>query len=87
MGLMHQIKTRAPTAAKSKPQPAPVIIEAESLPKPIAKPLSKRKAGRPRIEDKDKTLESQKPWQDLGMSKRTWFRRQKELRERGKGKT
>jgi hypothetical protein len=82
MGLMHQIKTRSTKAAKSKPQSAPVDIEAESLPKPIAKPLGKRKAGRPRIEDKDKTLESQKPWQDLGMSKRTWFRRQKELRER-----
>jgi hypothetical protein len=34
--------------------------------------------GRPRIEDRDKTIEARKPWEALGMSRRTWYRRQKE---------
>lgn len=37
-----------------------------------------RRAGRPRIEDADKTLKASKPWVKLKMSKRTWYRRQKE---------
>jgi hypothetical protein len=39
------------------------------------------KTGRPRIEDRDKTLAATKPWLKLGMSERTWYRRQ---REKGK---
>lgn len=34
--------------------------------------------GRPRIEDKNKTLKALKPWATLGMSERTWFRRRAE---------
>ncbi len=37
-----------------------------------------RKIGRPRIEDKAKTLEAKKPWIKAGMSRSTWYRRQKE---------
>lgn len=33
------------------------------------------KVGRPRIEDRDKTLAATKPWLSLGMSRRTWFDR------------
>jgi hypothetical protein len=51
--------------------PSPTII-AEPLPKPIAK----RKPGRPLLEDIGKTLAAQKPWVALGMSRRTWYRRQ-----------
>lgn len=36
--------------------------------------------GRPRIEDRDKTLAALKPWAALGMSERTWYRRQQEKR-------
>lgn len=33
------------------------------------------KVGRPRIEDKDKTIEAKKPWLALGMSRRSWYTR------------
>ena len=36
------------------------------------------KTGRPRIEDRAKTNEARKPWLKLGMSRRTWYRRQAE---------
>jgi hypothetical protein len=37
--------------------------------------------GRPRIEDRAKTIEARKPWLKLGMSRRTWYRRQAEQRK------
>jgi hypothetical protein len=37
--------------------------------------------GRPRIEDRANTIEARKPWLKLGMSKRTWYRRQAERRK------
>jgi len=33
---------------------------------------------RPRLEDRSKTLAAQEPWKKLGMSRRTWYRRQAE---------
>jgi hypothetical protein len=36
--------------------------------------------GRPRIEDRDKTIEARRPWEEKGMSRRTWYRRQAEER-------
>jgi hypothetical protein len=39
-----------------------------------------RKTGRPRIEDRANTIEARKPWLKLGMSRRTWYRRQAERR-------
>jgi hypothetical protein len=44
-----------------------------SIPPPIRK-------GRPRIEDRDKTIEASAPWVALGMSRRSWYRRQAEKR-------
>jgi hypothetical protein len=38
------------------------------------------KKGRPRIEDRARTIEAKKPWLKLGMSRRTWYR-QAEQRE------
>ena len=38
------------------------------------------KIGRPRIEDRDKTLTARKPWEALGMSRATWYKRQAEKR-------
>jgi hypothetical protein len=38
------------------------------------------KKGRPRLEDRAKTIEARKPWLKLGMSRRTWYRRQAEKR-------
>ena len=35
------------------------------------------KRGRPRVEDRDKTIESQKPWVADGMSRATWYARRK----------
>ena len=39
------------------------------------------KKGRPRIEDRAKTIEAKKPWLKLEMSRRTWYRRQAEQRK------
>lgn len=41
-------------------------------------PRETSRKGRPRIESRDKTLKATKPWLKLGMSERTWYRRQKE---------
>ena len=43
--------------------------------------IKPRKTGRPRIEDRAKTIEAKKPWLKLGMSRRTWYRRQAEKRK------
>jgi hypothetical protein len=40
-----------------------------------------RKRGGPRIEDRANTNEAKKPWLKLGMSRRTWYRRQAEKRK------
>jgi hypothetical protein len=45
-----------------------------------------RTPGRPRIEDREKTIEALAPWVPLGMSKRTWYRRQAEKRAKRKSK-
>ena len=49
---------------------------------PGGRGLSAR-AGRvaPRIEDRANTIEARKPWMSLGMSRRTWYRRQAEKRK------
>lgn len=39
-----------------------------------------KRKGRPRIEDRDKTIEAAAPWVALGMSRRTFYRRQAEKR-------
>jgi hypothetical protein len=39
------------------------------------------KKGRPRIEDRARTIEARKPWLKLGMSRRAWYRRQAEKRK------
>jgi hypothetical protein len=39
------------------------------------------KIGGPRIEDRANTNEATKPWEKLGMSRRTWYRRQAEKRK------
>lgn len=39
---------------------------------------TKLKVGRPRIEEKGRTIEAQKPWVAAGMSRRTWYARRAE---------
>lgn len=58
------------------------IITAEQL---VALPAARAEAellisrvGRPRIEDQAKTAEALKPWKAAGMSRATWYNRQKE---------
>jgi|HubBroStandDraft_4_1064222.scaffolds.fasta_scaffold15916_3 hypothetical protein len=43
------------------------------------------KKGRPRIEDRARTIEARAPWLKLGMSRRTWYRRQAEKRKAAAG--
>ena len=50
---------------------------------PAAAPDAAPKRGRPRIEDRGKTLAATRPWEALGMSERTWYRRQAERRRKG----
>jgi hypothetical protein len=45
--------------------------------------MHRPKKGRPRIEDGTQTIEARKPWLKLGMSRRTWYRRQAERRGKG----
>ena len=40
-----------------------------------------RRRGRPLLENVGVTLASTKPWEALGMSRRTWYRRQQELKK------
>jgi hypothetical protein len=40
------------------------------------------KKGRPRIEDRARTIEAKQPWLKLEMSRRAWYRRQAEQRKR-----
>jgi hypothetical protein len=72
--LWDMIQKTETLAAKPKAKSSPVNIEADSLVQSIAKP----KRGRPRIEDKGKTLTATQPWKALGMSRRTWEKRRKE---------
>jgi len=43
-----------------------------------------RKTGRPLAKDANKTLKKLRPWIALGMSERTWYRRQAEQRAKEK---
>lgn len=63
-------EARSPTVERR----ALVPEVAGSSPAAPAKP----KRGRPRIEDQDKTLMAVRPWESRGMSRSTWYRRQKE---------
>jgi hypothetical protein len=45
--------------------------------------LKRAKTGRPRLEDRARTIEARKPWLKLEMSRRTWYRRQAEKRKGG----
>jgi hypothetical protein len=42
---------------------------------------AKIKTGRPLAKDADKTLMATKPWEAEGMSRRTWYRRQKKAKQ------
>jgi hypothetical protein len=43
--------------------------------------LKRVRKGRPRIEDRARTIEAKKPWLKLEMSRRTWYRRRAEQRK------
>jgi hypothetical protein len=48
----------------------------------IEEPTMKRaRKGRSRIEERHLTIEARQPWLKLGMSRRTWYRRQAEQRK------
>lgn len=77
------------------PEPAPVAptvkVRAAKKPKKRAKPAKKAakakasapapRRGRPRVEDRGKTLSDRKPWLAEGMSRATFYRRQKAARK------
>lgn len=57
-------------------------VEAGGIPKgPATATNSKREFRKPLAKDAAKTLAATKPWELQGMSRRTWYRRQKEDKE------
>jgi hypothetical protein len=71
---------RSPHVRKPKPNPQPLIAPVSAAASEPAKP----KRGRPRIEDRKKTLAALRPWIALGMSRATWYARQAEQRAKAK---
>ncbi len=56
-------------------------VEAGGLPKgPVTATNSKREFRKPLAKDSDKTLTATKPWKTEGMSRASWYRRQKEAK-------
>jgi hypothetical protein len=55
--------------------------EQKLMHKALGRSVTIVKRGRPRLEDAKSTLAATKPWDKLGMSERTWYRRQKEKRD------
>jgi len=51
---------------------------------PSPKELS-AKRGRPRFEDRGKTIEAAKPWVEAGMSRASWYRRKRRAAEKKSG--
>ena len=68
--MMQKAEAKSP-----KPKTLP---KAQDVPAPH--PIAKPKSGRPRIEDKGKTLSDSKPWLALGMSRSSWYLRRKDGR-------
>jgi len=54
---------KAKAAKKSEPAKSEMIVV---------------RRGRPRVEERDKTLAATKPWRKMNMSRATWYRRQSE---------
>lgn len=66
---------------KPKLERAAPSVPRGALPKPVVvASVSGRRRGRPRFEDKDRTIEAAAPWEAMGISRRTWYARQKEKR-------
>jgi hypothetical protein len=78
MGKLDQLREMREGSVDGQP-PAKVIIIRKSAKKALPAP-SGRRVGRPRLEDKGNTLAATRPWEALGMSRRSWFRREKERR-------
>ncbi|MDE2101669.1 MAG: hypothetical protein KGL39_30765 [Patescibacteria group bacterium] len=71
-------RTTSNEARRSTAEHRALVPEvAGSIPAAPATP----KRGRPRIEDRDKTLKVLRPWESCGMSRSTWYRRQKERQQ------
>ena len=71
-------------AAKATAPPPAIYNERLTAQIAASSPLTgiKRRTGRPRREDRGKTLKATQPWLALDVSERTWFRRRAERRQR-----
>jgi hypothetical protein len=69
----------AASEAKSQPELNEHTLENMLVELQHIAPIT-RKIGRPRLEDQGKTLKALKPWLAAGMSRSTWFNRQRDSR-------
>lgn len=87
MGKVDDVRRLRETRAARKnsarrPAPRSAKLERPAKPAKAAKTTAfKPRVGRPRIEDRDKTLAATKPWDKLKMSRASWYRRQQEQKE------
>ena len=72
------VKVKATPRKKKGRPPIGDGIAFTSASHPVAHHMVRR--GRPRLEDAGSTLAAIRPWEGLGMSRRTWFRREAEKR-------
>jgi hypothetical protein len=80
VGRIHLCEPPAALAPETKPPVAGPRVEAADLAVKVEKIIKAgpRKIGRPRIEDRAKTLTATEPWKAAGMSRRSWYRRQRD---------
>jgi hypothetical protein len=88
VGIRHRCIPKSRGGGESRPAAVEVHEQDginEGPRRPVAGVASsprepKRKRGRPRVENRDKTLAATKPWEKAGMSRATWFARRAEAR-------
>jgi hypothetical protein len=79
-GASTKPKGSSPPSSRKRTRKLPSTKAGHPRAKPGRSPAkkSKIKTGRPRLEDRDKTLTATKPWKAAKMSRATWYRRQAE---------
>lgn len=75
-----ELTVKGRTEAEKQPLETLKVEGATTRQAGVAPGPRETKLGRPRLEDRDQTIEARKPWLALKMSRTTWYRRQAEKR-------